>query len=54
MKYNKKNFPVNARPKDYERWGNGFFAELRETHQKQNERWGVYAIRLKREIFGDE
>ena len=35
MKYNKKNFPVNARPKDYERWAKGFFTELEETPTKE-------------------
>ena len=63
MKYNLKNRP---KPKfdvgspycggwlmAYTEWFEGFQKELEEIHPKAYERWGVYAIRLKKEILGE-
>ena len=43
MKFNKSNFPIKATPQEYEKWGKGFFKELREVKSRaENEsdyRW---------------
>jgi len=40
MEFNEKNFPVKATPQEYEKWGKGFFKEIRQKIKKarHNER----------------